>query len=154
MPGTLMRVKFAPMRCRRMMFPTNIWTGRSKQGASPHLCRNHQHGDPPGTHRGQQVTWVQSWVQLDGNFQPKIEVSCARSTKVLTAHNPKVGGSNPPPRKRSGPCEPQQEAPKLDGRVSERDSDKANTPLAPFRVSSCPEQPQRVHRTSTKLTGS
>src|SRR5216684_2589339 len=27
----------------------------------------------------------------------KTGLSCARSTKVLTAHNPKVGGSNPPP---------------------------------------------------------
>ena len=30
-------------------------------------------------------------------FTPKTGLSCARSTKVLTAHNPKVGGSNPPP---------------------------------------------------------
>jgi len=28
-------------------------------------------------------------------FSPKWGVSCARSTKVSTAHNPKVGGSNP-----------------------------------------------------------
>jgi hypothetical protein len=34
--------------------------------------------------------------EQEGRFQPKMRLSCARSTKVLLAHNPKVGGSNPP----------------------------------------------------------
>ena len=32
--------------------------------------------------------------KLEGRFQPKTGLSCARSTKVLMAHNPTIGRSN------------------------------------------------------------
>ena len=34
--------------------------------------------------------WIQSWVQWEGQLSPNRGLSCARSTKLLLAHNPEL----------------------------------------------------------------
>ena len=58
------------------------------------------HGFPsPCTRRAPQFRADNIGSKVGSNkkavFSPKRGLSCARSTKVLMAHNPKVGGSNP-----------------------------------------------------------